>query len=147
MSAASDNVITRDSAGTRAGTLCVWQKALLIIGLLWALIVVVPDVYRIYGNLGTFGFSSDNNGVIYDVSGPPAITVGDLKDGDRIDLTPAPCWSPSSKPCRDYLAIFGGMGGLAYVGPDTSVTLPIIRGGGERADVTMTAEPEPLGPL
>src|SRR6185503_16098007 len=95
MTLASDTIVEPAIAGTRPSALRIWQKALLILGLVWALLVVVPDVYRLYGQLATFGFTVDNDGLVYDVSSEPASTVtipGEqepgLKEGDRIVLTP-----------------------------------------------------------
>jgi hypothetical protein len=80
-------------AGESAGELRPWQKALLIAGLIWALLVIVPDFYRLFAPLGSLGFSADNSGVIYNVSGPPATTAAipgapgrGLKPGDAIRL-------------------------------------------------------------
>jgi hypothetical protein len=110
-----------------------WQQALLILGLLWALVVIVPDFYRLQGRLATLGFSADNDGIIYRVDGPPATNVTipgrsdrHLRPDDAIDLSAAPCWLPTSKDCRDFLGVFGGMGGLGYVQPGTKVHLPFL---------------------
>jgi len=58
----------------------------------WALAMVVPDFYRLYRPLGSFGFYSNNDGLITDVQGPfldqtesPAFQAG-LRAGDRLDL-------------------------------------------------------------
>src|SRR5262249_1893823 len=107
------------SASTPQARLNVPQKVLLIAGLLWALLVIVPDFYRLYAPLGSLGFSADNSGIIYEVYDAPADAVavpGDskrgLKEGDRLALTPAACTQPASDLCRNFLAVFGGMGGL-----------------------------------
>src|SRR5882672_4091248 len=85
-----------------------WQKLLLIAALIWALVVVVPDIYRLYSPLGTLGFSADNNGLIYEVYDKPATTVDfpgapgrGLTVGDTIQLKPGPCWHPTSEDCRN----------------------------------------------
>ena len=114
-----------------------WKRALMVTALLWALLVIVPDFYRLSGSLAQFGFSADNSGVIY------APVAGELQIGDRILLKPGACWSPSSPRCRDYLAVFGGMGGLSYVLPDTKITLSVMRGDVAH-DVTLSAKPAPL---
>ena len=46
------------------------QRILLIVLLAWALVMIVPDVLRVVQPLGSFGFYADNDGVIYDVTGP-----------------------------------------------------------------------------
>jgi hypothetical protein len=123
------------SAGTRQ--LRLWHKALLILGALWAALVIAPDFYRLVVPLGSFGFSTNNDGVIYEVSDKPATVVtipGEtepgLKKNDRVELSAAPCWHPENAAiptCRDFLAVFGGMGGLSYVLDGTKITLPIVR--------------------
>jgi len=50
-------------------------RALLAVLTLWALAMVIPDLYRVYQPLGSFGFYANNDGVITDVQGPfPAKT-------------------------------------------------------------------------
>ena len=46
------------------------QRILLIVLLAWALVMIVPDVLRVVQPLGSFGFYADNDGAIYDVTGP-----------------------------------------------------------------------------
>ena len=46
------------------------QRILLIVLLAWALVMIVPDVLRVVQPRGSFGFYADNDGVIYDVTGP-----------------------------------------------------------------------------
>ena len=46
------------------------QRILLIVLLAWALVMIVPDVLRVVQPLGSFGFYADNDGMIYDVTGP-----------------------------------------------------------------------------
>lgn len=112
--------------------LSLWRRGFLIAGLIWALAVVVPDLYRLARPLGTLGFTADNDGLVIDVEdgGPAgqAILPGmvrSLQSGDRIELGSAPCWRALRPACGSFLAVFGGMGGLTYVWPGTSVRLPI----------------------
>ena len=134
-----------------------WQKCLLLAGLVWALVVVVPDFFRLTGNLASFGFSSDNDGRIYevDMEGGPAtsqgLTIGDTipltdnSSGDSSrDLQGGACSRMDSSICRDYLAIFGGMGGLAYVQHGTVIHLPVT---GRDKPVTLAAMDAPLDGL
>jgi hypothetical protein len=37
---------------------------------LWALAMIIPDFYRVYQPLGSFGFYANNDGIIIDVQGP-----------------------------------------------------------------------------
>ena len=113
-----------------------WQKVVLLAAFAWALVVVVPDFSRLYWNLGSFGFSADNDGLIYQVSSGSAASRAGLTTQDKIDLKSGPCRHLASDACRDFLAVFGGMGGLAYVKPGTSVNLPMVG----RANVSMTAD-------
>jgi hypothetical protein len=34
---------------------------------LWALAMIIPDFYRVYQPLGSFGFYANNDGIIIDV--------------------------------------------------------------------------------
>lgn len=130
-----------------------WQRGLLLLGLTWALVVVVPDFYRLSAPLATLGFLADNSGVIYEVNLPAtAATPGSavasgLRENDRIVLAPGACWHPTSARCRNYLAVFGGMGGLTYVLPGTVITLSVLPVGETKPiDVTVAARDEDLAP-
>ena len=72
-------------------------KALLIALTLWALAMVVPDLYRLAHPLASFGFVANGDGVVTDALGPfaqeaesPAWRAG-LRPGDRIDLKAMRC--------------------------------------------------------
>jgi hypothetical protein len=67
-------------------------RVLIVALTFWALAMVVPDFYRLYRPPGSFGFYSNNDGIITDVQGPfpdqtasPAFRAG-LRAGDRLDL-------------------------------------------------------------
>ena len=80
------------------------QRLLLIVLLAWALAMIVPDVLRVVQPLGSFGFYADNDGVIYDITGPfdtevrtrqpgrpaSATATGSLSASFVAFLTPAP---------------------------------------------------------
>jgi len=121
--------------------LALWKRGLLLIGLAWALLVIVPDIYRVFGSLAQFGFDADNSGVVYEVEK----SANGLQLNDRILLRPGACWAPLSERCRDFLAVFGGMGGLSYVRQDTTAKLRAVRNGGAPFEVTLSAKPAPLG--
>ena len=81
---------------------------------LWALAMVVPDLYRLHRPLGSFGFYSNNDGVITDVQGPfleqtasPAFQAG-LRVGDRLDLEQMRCIPISTLRCASAMAALGG---------------------------------------
>jgi hypothetical protein len=46
----------------------VGHRILLIVLLIWALLMIVPDLWRVVQPLGSFGFDTDNDGLIYDVT-------------------------------------------------------------------------------
>jgi hypothetical protein len=71
-------------------------RVLLVALTFWALAMVVPDFYRLYQPLGSFGFYANNDGIITDIQGPfleptasPAFRAG-LRVGDRLDLAEMP---------------------------------------------------------
>ena len=130
------------TAGGRATRLPVWKRALLLVGLILALLVILPDLYRLYGSLAQFGFSANNSGLIYAVDEQGA---GELKVNDRILLSPGACWSRSSdEDCRNFLAVFGGMGGLSYVLEGTKTRLQVVRANSEPFEVRVSAQPKRL---
>jgi hypothetical protein len=80
----------------------------------WALSMVVPDFYRLYRPLGSFGFYSNNDGLITDVQGPfreeadsPAFQAG-LRAGDRLDLERMRCIPLNTPGCASAMAALGG---------------------------------------
>src|SRR5262249_27205703 len=89
-------------------------RALLAALTLWALAMIVPDFYRVYQPLGSFGFYANNDGIITDVQGPflaqtdsPAFQVG-LRSGDRLDLEQMRCIPISTLRCASAMAALGG---------------------------------------
>jgi hypothetical protein len=94
-----------------------WQiigRVLLVAFTFWALAMIVPDFYRLYQPLGSFGFYANNDGIITDVQGPfldqtasPAFRAG-LRVGDRLDLEQMRCISISTLRCASAMAALGG---------------------------------------
>src|SRR5215510_14639064 len=89
-------------------------RALLTALTLWALAMIIPDFYRLYQPLGSFGFYANNDGTITDVQGPfheqtdsPAFQVG-LRAGDRLDLEQMRCIPISTLRCASAMAALGG---------------------------------------
>src|SRR5215472_4222916 len=89
-------------------------RALLVALTLWALAMVIPDFYRLYKPLGSFGFYANNEGIITDVQGPflqeadsPAYRAG-LRPGNRIDLEQMRCIPISTLRCASAMAALGG---------------------------------------
>jgi hypothetical protein len=73
------------------------DRYLLMALVLWGLVMIVPDLWRVVQPLGSFGLYADNDGLIYDVTGPfleesasPAYRAG-IRVGDRVDLTQTRC--------------------------------------------------------
>jgi hypothetical protein len=89
-------------------------RVLLVALAFWALVMVVPDFYRLYQPLGSFGFYSNNDGIITDVQGPfrdqtdsPAFQAG-LRVGDRLDLAQMRCIPIRTLRCASAMAALGG---------------------------------------
>ena len=89
-------------------------RILLAVLTLWALAMIVPDFYRLYRPLGSFGFYSNNDGLITDVQGPfleqadsPAFQAG-LRAGDRLDLRRMRCIPINTLKCASAMAALGG---------------------------------------
>ena len=89
-------------------------RALLVTLALWALAMIIPDFYRVYQPLGSFGFYANNDGLITDVQGPflaqadsPAFQAG-LRAGDRLDLEQMRCIPINTLRCASAMAAFGG---------------------------------------
>jgi len=91
------------------------SRAVLVAITLWALAMIVPDLYRLVHPLGSFGFYSSNDGLISDVRGPfpdeassPAFQAG-LRPGDRLDLARMRCIPLDTLKCASAMAALGGM--------------------------------------
>src|SRR5262249_2832375 len=89
-------------------------RALLVTLALWALAMIIPDFYRVYQPLGSFGFYANNDGLITDVQGPflaqadsPAFQAG-LRAGDRLDLEQMRCIPINTLRCASAMAALGG---------------------------------------
>ncbi len=89
-------------------------RALLVAFTLWALAMIIPDFYRLYQPLGSFGFYANNDGVLTDVLGPfqkqtdsPAFQAG-LRAGDRLDLEQMRCIPIRTQRCASAMAALGG---------------------------------------
>jgi len=91
------------------------SRIVLVAITLWALAMIVPDLYRLVQPLGSFGFQSNNDGLITDVRGPfpneassPAFQAG-LRPGDRLDLAQMRCISINTRKCASAMAALAGM--------------------------------------
>lgn len=99
--------------------MAIWRRALgrtlLVVLTIWALAMVVPDLYRLAHPLGSFGFNVDGDGLVTDVQGPfaaeadsPAWQAG-LRRGDRLDLAQMRCIPVQTLRCASALATLGGL--------------------------------------
>lgn len=126
-------------------------RIFLILLAAWALAMIVPAFQRIFDQLGSFGLTLDNDGVITDVVSPfasaaksPAAMAG-IARGDRLDLRAMRCIPLRTPQCYSLVAVLGGAGGMQAVLPDRQITLTLdpISGRPPRI-VTIRALPSPL---
>jgi hypothetical protein len=89
------------------------SRILLVPCTVWALMMIIPDLYRLIQPLGSFGFYANNDGLITDVQGPfpdkaasPAFQAG-LRPGDRLDLEQMRCIPVHTLKCASALAALG----------------------------------------
>jgi hypothetical protein len=134
----------------RTGASLFGRIALLLLTV-YALAMIVPDVFRVVRPLGSFGLAMDGDGRIYDVRGPfdsehdsPAWRAG-LRIGDRLDLAAMSCASVDTSACASLLSQWGG---VTYVTAGREATL-VVASAAERSgrEVRLTAEPRPLNRL
>jgi hypothetical protein len=127
------------------------QRILLVLLLAWALVMIVPDVLRVVQPLASFGFYANNDGLIYDVTGPfeekeqsPAWNMG-LRDGDRLAMKELHCFPYDAATCRNALMVLGGH---QFVLPGRTATLPIKATSDRPArQVTLVAVQAPSNPF
>ncbi len=127
------------------------QRILLVVLLAWALVMIVPDVLRVVQPLGSFGFYADNDGVIYDVTGPfdaesdsPAWKAG-IRDGDKLALRKLRCYPYDPTTCGTALMVLGG---YQYVLKGREATLDLKATPGQPArQVTLIAAQVPANPF
>jgi len=107
------------------------SRLLLVVLATWAMLMVVPDLYRVFSSLASFGLIADNDGVIVDVVGPfatpaesPAVAAG-ITPGERIDLPAMRCIPLDSPRCKSLLSVLGGLGGKQVVLPGREIELVI----------------------
>jgi hypothetical protein len=121
------------------------DRLLLIPLLLWGLAMVAPDLLRVVHPLNSLGFYANNDGLIYDVTGPfadkessPAWHAG-LREGDQIDLSRLKCSLEDVAACSSALA---ALGGLQFVLPGHTLTIDITGANSRPArEVTLVAAP------
>jgi hypothetical protein len=128
--------VTTPPSGNRLAIPLQWPdvdagRVLLLVLAAWAIAMIAPDAYRVFGSLGSFGLVADNDGVIVDAVGPfatprqsPAAVAG-IVPGDRIDLRAMRCVPLASPRCRSLLSVLGGLGGTQVVRPGRTIELVI----------------------
>jgi hypothetical protein len=91
--------------------------------------MIVPDLWRVVQPLGSFGFYANNDGLIYNVTGPfddqtasPAWNAG-IRDGDRLDLSKMRCFPYDAATCGSVLA---ALGGIQFAVPGRSTTIDLV---------------------
>ncbi len=122
-------------------------RAVLALLTLYALAMIIPDFGRIGRPLGSFGLSTNADGLVYDLQGPfaaedesPASRAG-VHVGDRLDLGAMRCLPIDTELCASNLALWGG---VTYVLPGRTATLMIAAEGDRPArEVKLVAEPRP----
>ena len=127
------------------------QRLLLIVLLAWALAMIVPDVLRVVQPLGSFGFYADNDGMIYDITGPfdaesdsPAWQAG-IRDGDRLALSKLRCFPYTHTTCSNALMVLGGFQ-LVLPGGEATFELKSTSEHPAR-QITLQAAPVPSNPF
>ena len=105
-----------------------WHRFTLAAILAWALLMIVPDLWRVGQPLGSFGFYADSDGRIYDVTGPfedqsrsPAYRAG-IRIDDRLDFSRMRCLPYDARTCGDLLAVVGG---VQFVLPGRSASIAL----------------------
>ena len=130
-------------ASPRAG-----GRVVLIVLTIWALAMVIPDLYRLARPLGSFGLTANGDGLITDVRGlfldeadSPAWQAG-LRPGDRLDLAQMRCVPLDTQRCASALAVLGA---LQLVGDDRRAELAIAATADKPARrVEFMAKPRPF---
>ena len=104
------------------------QRTLLIVLVAWGLVMIVPDLWRVVQPLGSFGFYANNDGLIYNVTGPfddqtasPAWKAG-IREGDRLDLSKMRCLPYDAATCGSVLS---ALGGIQFAVPGRSITIDL----------------------
>src|SRR5271170_1142839 len=114
---------------------------------LWALAMILPDLQRLHKPLGSFGFYSNNDGLVTDVQGPfadkadsPAFQAG-LRPGDLLDLAQMRCIPINTRKCASAMA---ALGGLRLVGDRQQAELALAATAESPArQVDIAAKPRP----
>jgi hypothetical protein len=123
------------------------QRILLLVLVTWALLMIVPDLWRVVQPLGSFGFSANNDGLIYNVTGlfddqtaSPAWNAG-VRAGDQLDLSKMRCLPYDAARCG---AVLASLGGVQLAVPGHSITLDLASTPNQPArQITLIAKERP----
>ena len=122
-------------------------RVLLLALTFWALAMVIPDFYRLYQPLGSFGFYANNDGIITNVQGPfldqtasPAFRAG-LRPGDRLDLEQMRCIPIRTLRCASAMAALGGFRLVANQQRAQLVTAPAPGRPAREVDIVASQRP------
>ena len=136
----------RNGAGASLG-----GRIALVLLTLYALAMIAPDLIRIVRPLGSFGITTNNDGLIYDVQSPfaseedsPAWRAG-VREGDRLDLAAMRCVPVDTILSSTMLSQWGGVN---YVMPGRKGAFILAADGGRPArKIMLTAQPRPVSRL
>jgi hypothetical protein len=128
-----------------------WQRIILVVLLAWGLAMIVPDLLRVVRPVGSFGFYANNDGLIYDITGPfdaetdsPAWNAG-IRDGDRLALGELHCYPYDETTCRNALMVLGGH---QLVLPGRTATFHLEATPAQPArQITLVSKPVPANPF
>jgi hypothetical protein len=119
---------------------------LLVVLVVWALLMIVPDLWRLVQPLGSFGFYANDDGLIYNVTGPfedraasPAWNAG-IREGDQLDLSKMRCLPYDAVTCRSILT---ALGGVQFAVPGRSITLDLVSKTDRPTHVSLVAKERP----
>jgi len=123
------------------------RRILLVALTFWALAMVVPDFYRLYQPLGSFGFYANNDGILMDVQRPfldqtasPAFQAG-LRVGDRLDLAQMRCIPIRTLRCASAMVALGGFRLVANQQRAQLVTAPAPGRAAREVDIIASQVP------
>jgi hypothetical protein len=132
--------------GTMVFVLKAAQRTLLMVLVFWALLMIIPDLWRVVQPLGSFGFYANDDGLIYNVTGPfddrstsPAWNM-DLREGDQLDLSKMRCLPYDPVTCRSVLI---ALGGVQLAVPGRSITLDLVSKTDRPLHVSLIAKERP----
>ena len=133
----------RDGNGAR-----IVGRVILALLTAYALAMIAPDLVRVVRPLGSFGFTVNADGLIFDVKGPfdseedsPAFQAG-IRKGDRFDLTHMRCIPFDTDACALVLSQWGGVNFL--LPGQKAILLLAASADGPAREVALVATARPI---